>query len=72
MSKPTITTQRVLRQLFWRSMREANPTKAGFYPIRGYSQNDYPADTRMAFCEFVENMNRDGIISESLAQRSTL
>lgn len=71
MSKPTITTQKELRELFWRSLREANPN-VDIGPRYGCSQNQYPADTRVAFCEFVDNMQRDGVISEGLAQRSTL
>lgn len=61
----SITTQKALRAAFWQSQ-----------PIGlkrpGYSQNDYPADVRMAWCEFVEWMQRAGHISESLAGRATL
>lgn len=74
MSKPTITTQVELRKLFWRSMQEANPnTERRFYKsLKGFSHNDYPTDTRVAFSDFVENMIRDGVISEALARRATL
>lgn len=73
MSKPTITTQKELRKLFWNSMREANPNKGRCYgPIAGYTHNDYRADDRAAFCDFTDNMQRDGVISEALATRATL
>lgn len=59
-----ITTQKELRKLFW----EQNPglerkkTKGG----------DYVADTRIAFCDFIDAMQRSGTISEALADRATL
>lgn len=33
---------------------------------------DYKVDTRVAFVEFVDAMQKDGVISEKLAQRATL
>ena len=38
----------------------------------GKTQNDYPIDVRMAWCDYVECMHRDGEITDALAQRATL
>lgn len=61
----TITSQKDLRDAFW----DAHPelTRKG-----QQKQNAYPADTRMAWCDYVESMRRDGQISNELAQRATL
>jgi hypothetical protein len=60
-----ITTQKDLRDSFW----ESHPTLTR----KGrQTQNDYPANTRMAWCDYVEFLSRDGLISEALAQRATL
>lgn len=60
-----ITTQRQLRKEFWR-----------YYPelkrIPGKTQNEYPTDVRVAWCDFVERTYRAGQISEALADRATL
>lgn len=60
-----ITTQKELREAFWRE--HANLTR-----VPGKKQNDYPADTRLAWCDYVENMQRNGEISAKLADRATL
>jgi len=60
-----ITTQKQVRELFW-----------GCYPQfkrrAGWKQNQYHADIRMSFCDFVEGLRRDGQISDKLAERVTL
>lgn len=73
-----ITTQKQLRDAFW----EAHPqfkrgvkrigTKDGRAIYAPKKQNDYPADVRMAWCDFVESMNRNGEISDDLTERATL
>ena len=64
----TYTTQRQVASAFWLVFFvEGRPRR--FY---GKSQNELPADVRMAFCDFVETLARDGQISEALAQRVTL
>ena len=60
-----MTTQNAVRFSFWNN-------HAKLQRVSGWTQNDYPADTRMAFCDFVEMLARDGEISESLAARCTL
>jgi len=61
----SITTQKALRAAFWQS--QPIGLKQG-----NMRQNDYPADVRMAWCDFVEWMNRSGHISDSLAYKVTL
>ena len=60
-----ITNQKDLRDAFW----EAHPA---LKQVKGKTQNDYPADTRMAWCDYVEYMARIGEISDALAGRATL
>lgn len=60
-----IKTLTELRAAFW----EAHPK----LQRKGRTkQNDYPADVRMAWCDYVEHMVRSNEISENLAQRATL
>lgn len=63
--KYPITTQQALRDAFW----ESNPE---LQRHGGQTQNQYPTDTRVAWVDFVEYLQRDGQISEALAQRATL
>lgn len=60
----TYTTQAQIRSAFWN-----NHPNAERRPGR---QNAQPADTRMAFVDYVEMLERDGQISAALAQRVTL
>jgi len=62
--KPQITTQAALRQLFWEN--------SGFKRHGRKKQNSYPADVRMAWVNFVDSMQKNGEISEKLAERATL
>ncbi len=71
MSTPyPITTQAQVRASFWESYpelvcrlnRRGNPLP----------QNEQPTTTRCAFVDHVDNLARDGQISEALAQRVTL
>jgi len=60
-----ITNQRELRCVFWETTAEG---KRGAKNRFG----EYSTDTRIAFCDFIDRLARDGIISEALAQRATL
>jgi hypothetical protein len=62
-----IKTQKQLRAAFWKAFPQ-------FAPLYQASkrQNDYSCDMRMAWCNYVESMRWDNVISEALAQRSTL
>jgi hypothetical protein len=63
-----ITTQKEVRRLFWERF-------AGYRDIskrRLFSTGDYNTDTRCAFVDYVDNLCRNGDISETLASRVTL
>lgn len=61
-----ITTQRDLRKAFWQSYAPngSRPRKA--------ASKDWPTDTRVSFVDYIDALERDGVISEALAQRATL
>ena len=59
-----LTTQAQIRQAFWRDHPNL-PRKPG-------NQNAQPADTRAAFVDYVDLLQRSGEISEALADRVTL
>jgi hypothetical protein len=67
----TITTQRDLRRAFWADNphleRRARKERRKTAP-----QDSHPTDTRVAWCDYVEYMERSGQISDSLAYRATL
>lgn len=56
-----------IRAAFW----SAHPEFANEYR-KTKRQNDYRADIRMAFVDYVDMLHRDGQISDSLAKRVTL
>ena len=63
-----MTTQAQVRAAFWQGF-------PGMYERdyrKSYRQNDYSATVRCEWCDFVDMLARDGIISEALAQRVTL
>ncbi len=62
-----MTTQAEIRDSFWNIHTQFQ----GDYRTRK-RQNDYKADIRMAFVDFVDDLARSGQISESLASRVTL
>ena len=39
---------------------------------KGYTQNDYSTDVRIAWVDFVDMMHHNGQINEKLADRATL
>ena len=66
MGKHRITNQKDLRRAFWEESA-LQRRKIG----RG-ADRDYPTDTRVAFVDYVDGMQKSGQISEDLAQRVTL
>lgn len=64
-----LTTQKQIRALFWQTFPNLSRKK-----IRDYSGNGliYTTDTRCAFCDFLDSLHRDGLISDGLADRATL
>lgn len=64
-----ISTQKELRAAFWRD----NPDAARrMIPAYSGSGRMYCTDTRVAWCDYVDHLQRAGAISESLADRATL
>lgn len=59
-----ITTQKQLRDEFWSTFPEVERRKG--------SQNDQPTDTRVTFVDWIDQLARNGDISEALASRVTL
>ena len=59
-----LTTQQQIRRQFWLDHPDVL-RKPG-------RQNDQVTDTRMAFVDYVDHLQRSGVISEALAQRVTL
>jgi hypothetical protein len=55
--------QKQIRAAFW----EFNP-----HLSRKKYKGDYVTDTRVAFCDFVDYLYRNGEISEALCNRATL
>ena len=65
------TNQKQVRAAFWAAFPhfDEQAREAG---IRSKRQNEHCATVRCAFCDFVDDLARDGNISESLASRVTL
>lgn len=56
-----------VRENFW----DSHPKFKSEYR-KTYRQKDYKTDIRVAFCDYVENLSHNGIISGKLTQRVTL
>lgn len=70
-----ITTQRDLRAAFWAQTQHKRRfvcSNMGKRQFRAKTQNEYPAEVRTAWVDFVDHMEKSGQISEALAQRATL
>jgi hypothetical protein len=66
-----MTTQKQIRASFWQSFPslELHALKWG---IKSCPQNRHNAETRTAFVDFVDYLQKSGEISETLANRATL
>ena len=64
-----ITNQRQLRREFWQTFPELPRRK-----VTNYSGNGkmYQTDTRVAWCDWIDSLSKDGSISPELAYRATL
>ena len=54
---------------FWRDV--ITPEMRQECTNRAMSHNDYPVGVRIAFCEYIDRLSKDGAISEDLARSST-
>lgn len=71
MKKYTYTSQRAIRAAFWESHPE-HEAYALKWEIKTAPHNRHNTETRTAFCDFVDSLQRSGQISENLAFRVTL
>jgi len=65
------TTQKQVRESFWNFLKEINPELAK-EKRTNKSQNDYKTDIRVSFVQYVDDLNKDGQIKNSLATKVTL
>ena len=74
--KYEITTKKELRKAFWQGFKTLNNIDIIelYHEVTGkpLTQNEYNATIRSEWCEFVDHMQKDGIISEKLANKATL
>jgi hypothetical protein len=69
-----MTNQKQIRAAFWEAFPDL-PRRRYRY---SWNPNDktaelvFPIDTRCAFVDFVDQLQREGVISEALAERVTL
>lgn len=71
-----MTTQKQVRKAFWQAWRDGQFKGLNVTPrrITNYSGNGtmHNTDTRTAFCDFVDSLNREGQLAEGLVERVTL
>lgn len=64
-------TFKEIRANFWQMLQNTAPELAQLKRAKK-TQNDYPADIRCAFVEYVENLRRSKEITEKTADNITL
>jgi len=69
-----MTNQKQIRAAFWEAFPDLPRRRYRYSPNRSdkTAQLVYPVDTRCAFVDFLDQLQRDGAISEALAERATL
>ena len=60
-------TIKEVRESFWRD----NPQFSKDYRVKK-RQNEYKCNIRVSFCDYVDYLNKEGIITEKLAESVTL
>jgi len=68
------TNQKQIRAAFWEAFPDL-PRRRHRYswnPSDKTAELVFPVDTRCAFVDYVDSLNRAGVISDSLANRATL
>ena len=69
-----MTNQKQIRAAFWEAFPDL-PRRRYRYswnPRDKTAELVYPIDTRCAFVDYLDQLQRNGVISESLANRATL
>lgn len=69
----TYTNQKQIRTAFWEAFPDL-PRKRHRYSWNASTKDElvHHTDTRCAFVDFIDQLHRNGKISEALAQRATL
>ena len=69
-----MTNQKQIRAAFWEAFPDLPRRRYRYSPNRSDKTAElvYPIDTRCAFVDFLDQLQRNGIISEALADRATL
>ena len=65
------TTQKQIRKAFWGFLKEGNP-KLYAKGKRSKRQNEQVTDVRCAFVQFIDELAKDGQITEEMNQKVTL
>ena len=63
------TTQRQLRKAFWEEFPNLPRKRITDYAGTGKM---YPTDTRVTWCDWVDFLQKNGDVSQELAERATL
>jgi hypothetical protein len=67
-----IKTEQELRDAFWQGNLDKHIELYHCLTGKPLTQNEYNATIRIEWCEFVDMMEKDGLISETLANNATL
>ena len=67
----TYTSQKEVRMSFWENIEGLNRSKE-LKIKKSRPDNDFRTDVRCAFVDYVDNLQKEGRISESLASKVTL
>jgi hypothetical protein len=69
-----MTNQKQIRAAFWEAFPDLPRRRYRYSPNRSDKTAElvFPIDTRCAFVDFVDHLQRSGNISEALANRATL
>jgi len=69
-----MTNQKQIRAAFWEAFPDLPRRRYRYSPNRSDKTAPlvFPIDTRCAFVDYVDQLQREGVISESLANRATL
>ena len=64
-------TKTEIRAAFWQMLQETAPDLAKMKRAKK-TQNDYPADIRCAFVDYIDQLARAGQITQNMAHNVTL
>ena len=69
-----MTNQKQIRAAFWETFPDLPRRRYRYSPNRSDKTAPlvFPIDTRCAFVDYLDQLQRNGVISESLANRATL